>query len=152
MNKIEKIAHNHVASFGEVVPGYKFGYGELKEFICTYYFDFIFLNLDGNISEEPPVAGGPCGFTIDKKTFEIENLTFADLGMLEQNERELNDIYHKIKNIKENNSSLNWLKSTFNLNSKQLLKIKKVIDNTEFEKETALEQINQIIKTTTNNI
>ncbi|MDO7138920.1 MULTISPECIES: hypothetical protein [Flavobacteriaceae] len=146
MNEIEKIADNYVDSFGEVLPDFKYGFTDLKEFTSKYYFDFVFTRMNGEIPKEPPVAGGYCGFTIDKKTLEIENLTFAELGMLENYERKLNEIYNKVKDIKENKSSLNWLKSKFELNSEQLLEIKRSIENTEFEKETVLEQLNRIIK------
>lgn len=151
MNKIEEIANNYVESFGEVLPGFKYGFANLKEFTSKYYFDFVFKQMNGKIPKEPPIAGGSCGFTIEKKTLKIKNLTYFELGMLESNEKELNEIYDKIKNIKENKSSLSWLKSKFELSSKQLLEIKKTIENTEFEKETVLEQLNRIIKTTTNN-
>lgn len=140
------------SSFGKVVLGYKFGSRKTKEFTDSNYFDFIFLDLDGNITEEAPVAGGSCGFTIDKKTLEIKNLTFCDLGMIAQNEREINNVYNKLTDIKEKSKSLMWLKSTYKLSSPELLKIKKAIDTTKFEKETVLEQIDQLIKTTTNTI
>ena len=151
MNKIEEIANNYVESFGEVLSGFKYGFADLKEFTSKYYFNFVFKQMNGEIPKEPPVAGGHCGFTIEKRTLKIENLTFADLGILESNERELNEVYDKIKDIKENKSSLSWLKSKFELSSKQLLEIKRTIENTEFKKETILEQLNRIIKTTTNN-
>ncbi|WP_412987351.1 hypothetical protein [Pontimicrobium sp. IMCC45349] len=151
MNEIEKIADNYVNSFGEVLPSFKYGFANLKEFTSKYYFDFVFIQTNGEIPEEPPVAGGYCGFTINKKTFEIENLSFGELGILTIKERELNEVYEKIKKIKDNNSSLHWLKSKYELNSKQLLEVKKTIDSTEFKKETVLEQINQIIKATSKN-
>lgn len=150
MNEIEKIADNHVNSFGEVLPGFKYGFENLREFTSKYYFDFVFIQMNGVIPKETPIAGGHCGFTIDKKTFEIENLTFGEFGTLTTKERELNEIYGKIKDVKDNNSSLNWLKAKYELNSKQLLEIKKTINATEFEKETLLEQINRIIKTKAN--
>ncbi|MAB49295.1 MAG: hypothetical protein CMC05_11755 [Flavobacteriaceae bacterium] len=152
MNEIEKIADNYVNSFGEILPGFKYGFANLREFTSKYYFDFVFVQMNEVTPKEPPVAGGSCGFTIDKKTFEIENLTFGELSMLAIKERELNEVYGKIKNVKDNNSFLHWLKSKYELNSKQLLEIKKTINSTEFEKETVLEQINQIIKTTANNV
>lgn len=152
MNEIEKIADNYVNSFGEVLPDFRYSFANLREFTSKYYFDFVFTQMNGVIPKEPPVLGGSCGFTIDKKTFEIENLTFGELGMLTVKESELNEIYRKIKNVKDNNSSLHWLKSKYELNTKQLLEIKKTIESTEFEKETILEQINRIIKTTANNV
>ncbi len=145
MQLIIKIASEYVESMGEVFSGYKFGFGQAKEFTSKYYFDFIFLTLDGDTPEEPPVAGGACGFTIDKKTMKIETLSFADLGLLEQNEKEINDVYYKLKDLKENSKSLNWLKSKYQLSSPELLKIKKVLTKTDIQKEQIIDQLNELI-------
>ena len=147
MNEIYKIAKEYVDSFGEVYPGYKYGYSDLREFSFKYYFDFIFLSIDNQIPTEPLVAGGACGFIIDKKTKEIEVLTFCDLGELEDSEKELEELYEKLLEIKEESKSLMWLKSKYNLSSHQLLRVKKIIHQTSFIKEKIKEQLNELITT-----
>lgn len=67
MKEFEKIALEYIESFGEVMPGFKYRIGENKEYVSKYYYDFVFVTLEGKIPKEPPIAGGACGFTIDKK-------------------------------------------------------------------------------------
>ena len=147
MKEFEKIAQEYIESFGEVIPGFKYGIGENKEFVSKYYYDFVFVTLKGKIPIEPPVAGGACGFTIDKRTKEIEMLSFGDLGILEQHENELNEVYLKLTEIKNDSKSFNWLKCKYNLTSRELLTIKNVLTATEFERDRVLEEIEEIIKT-----
>lgn len=143
--KINEIASNYVNSLGEVLPGYTFGYINFNEFIGKYYFDFVFKKIDKKFVDNPPVAGGACGFTIDKVTFEIEQISHSELQELNNLEMKINDVYAKIKNIKNNNTSLNWLKFTYDLTSTELLEIKKMIQKTDFEKKNILEKLNSII-------
>ena len=105
----------------------------------------------GNCWHKPPVAGGACGFTIDKNSGEIVTLSFGDLGMLSENERELNNVFDRLNQIKNNSGSLNWLKSKYNLNSSELLEFKKLLAQTDLEKEKVFQQIEKIKKRTTAN-
>ena len=148
MKDIELIAKNYVESLGEIVPGYKYGCKFSEKFTFKYYFDFVFLTLDGQVPKEPPVAGGACGFTIDKKSKEIETLSFGDLGLLSQSEEELNEVFDNLNQIKNNSGSLNWLKSKYNLKSSQLLAFKKLLLQTDLKKEVILQQIDKIKKQT----
>lgn len=144
--EIEQIAKDYVESFGEVLPNFKYDYANKKEFTYKYYFDFVFKQVDGQVSLEPPVAGGACGFCIDKKTREVINVTFAELGEIQFNERKLNTAYNEITNVKESNKSLSWLKDTYNLSSKQLLGVIRIVKSKDLKKEIILEQLDEIIK------
>jgi len=145
MKNIEEIASEYVSSFGEVMPGFKYGFTGFREFTFKYYYDFVFLTLNGEVPDEPPVVGGSCGFIIDKKTHEIQTLTFGDFALLENKERELDDIYDKLTNLKENSKSLTWLKFKYQLNSPELLRIKKQLQKIPLQKEIILEQLNEIL-------
>ena len=146
MKEFEKIAQEYIESFGEVMPGFKYRIGENKEYVSKHYYDFVFVTLEGKIPKEPPIAGGACGFTVDKKTRKIEMLSFGDLGLLEQHEEELNEVYSRLTEIKNDSKSLNWLKSKYNLTSRELLKIKKVLSATELGRARVLEETEEIIK------
>ncbi|MCT4640202.1 MAG: hypothetical protein N4A72_21070 [Bacteroidales bacterium] len=147
MQEYEKIAQGYVESFGEVLPGFKFRVGEQREFVWKYYYDFVFVALNGKVPEEPPLAGGACGFTIDKGTKEIEMLTFSDLETLKEKEEELTEIYLRVTDIKNESKSFSWLKSKYDLTSKELLRIKKIIMVSEFDRKTIIEEIENIIAT-----
>ena len=146
MKEFEKIAQEYIESFGEVMPGFKYRIGENKENVSKHYYGFVFVTLQGKIPKEPPIAGGGCGFTIDKKTRKIEILSFGDLGLLEQHEEELNEVYSRLTEIKNDSKSLNWLKSKYNLTSRELLKIKKVLSATKLGRAKVLEETEEIIK------
>ena len=53
MKEIESIAKNYVESLGEILPGYKYSYSFSKDFTFKYYFDFIFLTMDGQVLHKP---------------------------------------------------------------------------------------------------
>ena len=144
METKEEIANKFVNSFGEVLPGFKYGHKFTKEYSLKYYFDFIFLNLDGSTPKEPPIAGGAVGFTIDKYTGKIEPLSFGDLGQLDAKEREINEVYENLLSVKQGSGSLNWLKTKFNLDSKSLLEFKKIINQTDLDKNQIILQLEKI--------
>ncbi len=146
MGIFEHIAQEYVDSLEEVLPGYKFHFDDRKDFFFKIYYDFVFIDLQGNIPKEPPVVGGAVGFTIDKKTHKIEMLSWADLGLLEKSQKEIEDVYEKVNNIGSNPESLFWLKSKYDLNSSTLLKIKRVLKNTNFTKENVIEELYELIR------
>lgn len=74
-------------------------------------------------------------------------LSFGDLGLLEQHEGELNEVYSRLTEIKNDLKSLNWLKSKYNLTSRELLRIKKVLSATELGRARVLEETEEISKT-----
>ena len=74
-------------------------------------------------------------------------LSFGDLGLLEQHEEELNEVYSRLTEIKNDLKSLNWLKSKYNLTSRELLRIKKVLSATELGRARVLEETEEISKT-----
>ena len=145
MDIFNKIAKQYVESFGEVLPGFKFSFDNRKDFFFEVYYDFVFVDMEGNIPTEPPVAGGAVGFTINKRTHKVAMLTFCELGLIEQSQREQEEVYEKISNLKENGKSLSWLKSKYDLNSIQLLKIKKALSETNFTKQNVIEELDELI-------
>lgn len=145
MKSIIDIASEYVESQGEIIKGYKYGYKGPVEFISKYYFDFIILTIDGNIPKTPPFAGGYCGFTIDKKDRTIETLSYGELGLLENANREIRDVYTKLKDVKESSKSLGWLKNRYHLTSSELLKIRKALSETELHEEQIIVQLEELI-------
>ncbi|MEO1259981.1 MAG: hypothetical protein AAFZ15_14405 [Bacteroidota bacterium] len=140
------IAQKFVDRQGVVLPGFRYGVGEHREFIDKHYFNFIFVTLDGQIPDEPPIAGGTVGFTIDKKTKDIRSITHGQLGSLHIQEQEINLVYEKLTALKEKNKSLVWLKSRYGLTSKELLKFKKALKKVDLERKVILNQIADLVK------
>lgn len=145
MDSFDKIAQQYVKSLGEVSSGFKFTYSDRKEFVFKIYYNFVLVDLQGNIPKKHPTIGGASGFIIDKKTKEVESISFFDLRILEEKQNELQDIYKKISNIKESTSSFLWLKSKYNINSTKLLKIKKMINKTNSKKQEVIEVLYDLI-------
>ncbi|TCI92140.1 hypothetical protein [Tenacibaculum sp. M341] len=145
MDSFDKIAQQYVKSLDEVSSGFKFTYSDRKEFVFKIYYNFVLVDLQGNIPKKSPVIGGASGFIIDKKTKEVESISFIDLRFLEEKQNELQDIYKKISNIKESTSSFLWLKSKYNINSTKLLKIKKMINKTNSKKQEVIEELYELI-------
>lgn len=145
MKSIIDIASEYVESQGEVLKGYIYGYKGPIEFITKYYFDFVILTIDGNIPEIPPFVGGACGFTIDKKDKTIKVLSFGEYASLQNKNREILETYDRLKDVKENSTSLSWLKNKYQLTSSELLKIKKDLSTVDIDKEQILVQLEEII-------
>lgn len=146
MDKFDELANKYVASFGEVALGFKYRFSNRKEFFFKIYYDFIIVDLEGKIPSEPPFAGGACGFTIDIKTYEIEMLTFGEFASLIEAQGNLEKTYNMLSDLKQSDKNLLWLKSTYNLNSVELLKIKKVIMETSFTKQNVIEELNGLVR------
>lgn len=145
MDDFDKIATDYVESLGEILHGFKFGYSNKREFFFEIYYDFILINLDESIPSELPVAGGPAGFIVDKNSYKTKMLSFGELGLLIQRDEELENVYSKLKDIKEDSKSLSWLKSRYNLNSIQLLRIKKMLTNIDFNKQYIIKELDELI-------
>lgn len=139
------IARQYTSEIGEVMPGFRVGIGDEEEFTSKYYFDFIWLTLDGQIPEEPPVAGGARGFIVDKHTRQVQVLTHGDYTDFKNEEKRLTEIYHLLTDFKNGQKRLTELKAKFNLNSKQLLELSKVIGDTELSRERTQEITNSLL-------
>jgi len=90
-------------------------------------------------------VGGACGFTIKRKTFKTEMITVTNLNLLKQHQKDLEHVYKKVCDIIDNSKSLSWLKTKYNLNSIELLKIKNSLSKSHFNKQNVIEKLNQLI-------
>lgn len=151
VSEAKSIAQNHVDNMGEVFTGFKFGIENPVDFRDRFAFDFIFLTLDGKQPKEPPVAGGARGLTIDKKTAEVTLVSHGVYSSLVIRERELNETYDLINNLKRDKKDLSFIKNKYNLNSKQLLDFSKALEDKELSKETIYQLIAQLIDGVKNN-
>lgn len=148
-----EIAEKYTKELGEVLPGFIYGINSCEEFLQCYFFDFVFLTLDGKVPEEPPVAGGARGISIDKEKKTVEPVTFVGYALLKREDAEVNHLYKMLENVKARSKLLTTLKSKYNLTSDELLRLKKALENTEVKKENAMQLISELIKrvkTTTN--
>lgn len=145
MDLFEKIAQEHVESLGEVLPGIKYRFANRKDFFFQVYYDFVFVDLDGNPLPEPPFVGGAVGFSIDKKTHKTESCSTGDLASMEINQQEQEEVYQKITTAQDNSKSWLWLKSKYGLNSRELLAIKKIVNITNFTKHQVIEELDHLI-------
>ena len=145
-SNIRHIAEQYASKMGEVIPGFKFGIGEEEEFTNKYYFDFIWLTLDGQFPQKPPVAGGPRGLTVNKHDNQVEMITHGDYGSLKVEERKLTDIYQLLSEFKDGRKHMTDVKAKLGLNSKQLLELSKIIKDTELTKHKIDEIINKLQK------
>jgi hypothetical protein len=139
------IAIQYVSQLGEVLPGFKFGIDNREEFIDKYYYDFIWLTLDGQIPIEPPIAGGARGFTVNKHDKQVELTTHSNYNILKTRERELSEMYQILLDFKAGKNHLSTIRAKFNLNPVQLLKFSKIIKETELNKSELYEIIEQMI-------
>ncbi|WP_299683259.1 hypothetical protein [uncultured Dokdonia sp.] len=144
MKSIIDIASEYVDSQGEIIKGYKYGYKGPVEFIKVYYFDFVILTINGKIPDNQSF-GGACGFTIHKKDKTIQTLSFGELATLQIKNKEISDIYDKLKGVKEKSKSLSWLKNKYQLTSSELLKIKKALFTTEMHKDQIMIQLEELV-------
>lgn len=139
------IARNYALGMGEVLPGFKLGIGDEEEFTDKYYFDFIWLTLNDQIPNEPPVAGGACGLTVDKNDSQVELLTHGGYCVLKDSENKLVEMFQLLIDFKNGKKHLADVKSKFDLSSEQLLELSKLIKNTELIKENMYEIINRLL-------
>ena len=139
------IAQQHVSDMGEVLPGFMFGLGDEEEFVDKYYFDFIWLTLNGQIPQEPPVAGGARGLTVNKYDKQVELISHGGYGVLKDIESKLTETYQLLSDFKNGKIRLPEIKAKFDLTSEQLLELSKVIKNTELSRETIFKIVNVLL-------
>ena len=139
------IAQEYASEMGEVLPGFIYGIGDEENFTDKYYFDFIWLTLDGRSAKEPPVAGGPRGLTVNKHDREVNLTTFGGYSGLKDRESKLIETYQLLSDFKNRKIHLSEVKTKFDLNSDQLLQLSKIIESTELDKGTTYETINQLL-------
>ncbi|RXK58050.1 hypothetical protein ESA94_18730 [Lacibacter luteus] len=139
------IAQQYVSDIGEVLPEFMFGLGDEEEFVDKYYFDFIWLTLTGQIPEEPPVAGGARGLTVNKYDKKVELISHGGYGVLRDTENKLTETYQLFSDFKNGKTRLQELKAKFDLTSEQLLELSKVIKDTELNREAIYAIINGLL-------
>lgn len=139
------IAQHYALEMGEVLPGFKLGIGDEEEFTDKYYFDFIWLTLNGQIPNEPPVAGGARGLTVDKNNSQVELMTHGGYGVLKDRENKLVEIHQLLLNFKNDQKHLADIKIKFDLSSEQILELSKLIKDTDLIKEKMPDIINKLL-------
>ncbi len=139
------IAQQYVSEMGEVLPGFMFGLGDEEKFVDKYYFDFIWLNLDGQSPKGPPVAGGARGLTVNKYDRQVELISHGEYAALRDSENKLTDTYQLLSDFKNGKSRLTDLKAKFDLTSEQLLELSKIIKETELNREATFEIVNKLL-------
>lgn len=144
MHDFDQIAQAYVASLGEISPGITYGFADKKEFFAQVYYDFVYRDASENPTTPNTSLGGACGFCIDKKTTEVTMLSFGELAALEDRQRDLEELYQKITG-KEGNPWA-FLKSQYQLNSAQLLQLKKLTKGSAINKEEVLEKLNNLMQ------
>jgi hypothetical protein len=145
ISEARHIARNYASGLGEALPGFKYGIGYEEDFFDKFYFDFIFLDVGGLDAKEPPFAGGARGITVDKKTSEVSVMSHGGYAALAHRQNELNQTYELFKGLKENRENLSLIKSKYNLTSKNLLSLLKVLEENSLSKEKIFEEIAQLI-------
>jgi hypothetical protein len=145
INQAIEIAKEFVENQGEVLPGFKYSFNEPKEYLNYFYFDFIFLTLENKIPDEPPIAGGACGFTVNKLNKKIKVLSFGDLAELDIKNREVDELYQQLLDIQSNNKSFNIIKEKYKLSSKDLLLLKKNLKETSLDKKLIFRQLDNLL-------
>jgi hypothetical protein len=140
------IARQYASEMGEVLPGFKLGIGEEEDFTDKFYFDFIWLTLDGQQPKEPPVAGGARGLTVDKHDKRPEITTHGSYSALKRQENELEASYQLLLAFKNGKKHSAEVKAKLNLNSEQLLELSKTIKETELSKFKTYEIMNRLLE------
>lgn len=115
------------------------------EFTECYYFNFIFLHLNGEPNTEPHVAGAP-GFMISKYDGYAKIISHVDLHQLQDEEKRMDDLFALAINVKENKAGLDTIKSTYKLNTRQLLQFLKVLQQESFTRLTVTAKLQEIIR------
>ena len=144
-SEARQIARQYTLEMGEVLPGFVFGIGNEEEFTDEYYFDFIWLTLDGQVPKEPPVAGGARGLTVNKHKKQVELLTHGGYGVLKDTESRLIKMYQLLSDFKDGKAHLTEVKAKFNLTSEQLLGLSKIVKDTELTKERIYKIVNGLL-------
>ena len=139
------IAQQYVSEMGEVLPGFMFGLGDEEKFVNKYYFDFIWITLNGEIPEEPPIAGGTRGLIVNKYDGLIELISHGCYAVLRDSEDKLTKTYQLLSDFKNGKLRLAELKAKFDLTSEQLLEFSKIIKETELNRESTYEIVNRIL-------
>ncbi len=67
---------------GEVLPDIYFDVVPGKEFTEYFYFDFKMVDKFGNTPNDPAVAGGAPGVTVNKLNGEVKTISFGELSKL----------------------------------------------------------------------
>jgi len=142
----KNIAQEFTNSFGEVVSGFKYGYSDLKEYSTKYYADLCFLTIENKIPDEPPLVGGAFGFTISKKSKKVNLLNFGEYIAFQEREVEIETLYQQLLAIKSGEREFSLLKAKYNLHSKDLLHLKRILSKEALKKEVIIEQLYMILK------
>jgi hypothetical protein len=141
-----QIAQQYVSEMGEVLLGYMLGLGDEEKFIDNYYFDFILLTLKGEIPKEPPLAGGARGLTVNKYDGQIEVQSHGGHAALRDNENKLTETYQLLSDFKNGKLQPTELKAKFDLTSKQLFELSKIIKETDLNRETTHVIVNRLFE------
>lgn len=144
--KARQIAQQYVSEMGEVLLGYMLGLGDQEKFIDNYYFDFILLTLKGEIPKEPPLAGGARGLTVNKYDGQIEVQSHGGHAALRDNENKLTETYQLLSDFKNGKLQPTELKAKFDLTSKQLFELSKIIKETDLNRETTHVIVNRLFE------
>lgn len=139
------IAQQYVSKMGEVIPGFRFGIGNTEEFTNNYYFDFIWLTLNGETPKNSPLAGGARGLSVNKHNRQVSSLSHGEYSSLRNEEVELTNTYELLLDFKNGNMHLQELKAKFGLTSEQLLKFSKIIKDIELNREATYTIRNSIL-------
>lgn len=141
-----QIAQQYVSEMGEVLLGYMLGLGDEEKFIDNYYFDFILLTLKGEIPKETPLAGGARGLTVNKYDGQIEVQSHGGHAALRDNENKLTETYQLLSDFKNGKLQPTELKAKFDLTSKQLFELSKIIKETDLNRETTYVIVNRLFE------
>ncbi len=141
-----QIAQQYVSEMGEVLPGYMLGLGDEEKFIDNYYFDFILLTLKGEIPKEPPLTGGARGLTVNKYDGQVEVQSHGGHAALRDNENKLTETYQLLSDFKNGKLQPTELKAKFDLTSKQLFELSKIIKETDLNRETTYVIVNRLFE------
>lgn len=141
----KEVARQYAWDMGESLPGFRFGIGNEEEFTDNYYFDFILLTSDGQQPEEPPLAGGPIGLTVNKHNKQVQVLTHGNYAALKHREHTLTEIYQSVLDFKNGIKSLVELKEKSDLNLAQILELSRMITNTQGDKEDIYNKLSEML-------
>jgi hypothetical protein len=127
-------------------PGvYYFDVKPAEEFTDYYYFDFAIIVVDAELFKGTRLAGAP-SILIDKITGRARVITFGQLAKLRRTEKEgIHDLYQLLIKLTENDPYLDILQTAYNLDSKGLLVLKKLIRNKEISKRIARDLASRIL-------
>lgn len=126
---------------------WKYQLGDMTEFSDCFFFihhiDF------SNCPEEILLAGAP-GFVINKESFEVKTVSHGGLCDLKSRDEEKEAIRQFLESINKDELQLTELKNKFSLDSSELLKLLKLIENNEITNEV-LNELHPKWKVSTSN-